>query len=127
MPSNVEPKDIADGITNLAKNTKFDVTKVEVEPKDIADGITNLAKNTKFDVIKVEVSAIIARRDCFNTKKVTQVSGILKQACENAEISHISHNINPRLHLNSHTLHLNDKGSACLAQNFREFLINTTG
>ena len=39
-----------------------------VESKDLADSITKLAKNTKFDVTKDEVSGILLRRDPFNTK-----------------------------------------------------------
>ena len=38
----------------------------------------------------------------------------------------VSHqNTNPQLHLNSHDLHLNINGSACLAQNFGEHLVRT--
>ena len=35
------------------------------------------------------------------------------------------HNINPRLHFNNRGLCLNDKGLGRLAQDFKEFLINT--
>ena len=89
------------------------------EPKTIADNIINLAKKAKANVHKVAVSGIIPRRDRHN-QKAKQVNDILKEPCVDKNIPFISHNgINPRLHLNGCGLHLNDKGSSCLANNFR--------
>ena len=81
----------------------------------------NLAKNIKTDTAKVAILGIIPRRDTFNLK-AKQVNETLKKICEEESILFISHNgINARFHLNSHVFHLNDKGTARLAQNFKKF------
>ena len=82
----------------------------------------SLAKKAKSDVHKVAISGIIPRRDRHN-QKAKQVNDILKYSCVEEKIPFISHHgINPRLHLNGRGLHLNDKGSSRLANNFRIFL-----
>ena len=92
------------------------------EPKTIADNIINLAKKAKSDVHEVAISGIIPRRDQHN-QKAKQVNDILKQFCVDGNIPFILHHgINPRLHLNGRCLHLNDTGSSHLANNFRIFL-----
>ena len=89
------------------------------EPKTIADNIINLEKKAKADVHKVVVSGIIPRRDRHN-QKAKQVNDVLKESYVDKNIPFISHNgINPRLHLNGRGLHLNNNGSSCLANNFR--------
>ena len=92
------------------------------EPKTIADNIINLVKKVKSDAHRVAISDIVPRRDR-HSKKAKQVNDILKQFCVEENIPFISHHgINPRLHLNGCGLHLNDKRSSCLANNFRNFL-----
>ena len=91
------------------------------DPKTIADNIIKLAKKAKSDVHKVAISDIMPRRDRYN-KKAKQINDILKQSCVDENISFILHHgINPRLHLNGRGPHLNDKGSSCLANHFRNF------
>ena len=64
---------------------------------------------------------IIARRDTFNLK-AKQVNKTLKKICEEENISFISHHgINTSSYLNSRGLHLNDKGTTRLAENFKKF------
>ena len=85
----------------------------------------SLAKKAKSDVHKVAISGIIPRRDRHN-QKAKQVKDILKYSCVEENIPFISHHgINQRLHLNGRGLHLNDKGSSRLANNFRNFLSNS--
>ena len=91
------------------------------EPKTIADNIINLAKKPKSHGHKAAISGIIPRRDRHN-QKAKQVNDILKQSCVGENILFISHHgINPSLHLNGLGLHLNDKRFSHLANNFRNF------
>ena len=94
------------------------------DPETITRSIINIAKNIKANNVKVAVaiSGIIPRRDTFNLK-AKQVNETLKKICEEEKIPFISHHgINTRFHLNSRGLHLNDKGTSCLAQNFKRLL-----
>ena len=94
------------------------------DPETITRSIINIAKNIKANNVKVAVaiSGIIPRRDTFNLK-AKQVNETLKKICEEEKIPFISHHgINTRFHLNSRGLHLNDKGTSRLAQNFKRFL-----
>ena len=89
------------------------------DPETIAKNIINLAKA---DNAKVAISGIIPRRDAFNLKG-KQVNETLKKACEEQKIPFILHHgINTRYHLNSRGLHLNDKGTTRITQNFKKFL-----
>ena len=58
------------------------------EPKAIADNIINLEKKAKSDVHKVVASGIIPRRDRHN-QKAKQVNDILKQSCVDENICKI--------------------------------------
>ena len=93
-------------------------------PETIAKNIINLAKNNKTDIAKAAVSGIIPRRDTSNLK-AKQVNKALKKIHEEKNIPFISHHgieINTRFHLNSHDLHLNDKGATRLDPNYKKFL-----
>ena len=71
---------------------------------------------------KVETHFILRQLAGFE-QKAKQVNGILKQSCIDENIPFISHHgINPRLHYSGRGIHLNDKGSSRLANNFRNFL-----
>ena len=92
------------------------------DSETIAKSIINIAKNIKGDTVKVAILAVIPRRDTFNLK-AKQVNETLKKICEEEKIPFISHHgINTRFHLNRRGLHLNDKGTSRLAQNFKRFL-----
>ena len=92
------------------------------DPKTIADNTINLAKKAKSGVHKVAISGIIPRKDRHN-QKAKQVNDIPKQSCVDENIIFILHHcISPRLHLNGRGLHFNVKGSSRLANNFINFL-----
>ena len=71
-------------------------------PKEIADGIIDLAKSMKTDNRNITISTIISRGDKLNNK-ANEVNNFLIQLCRDCNIPFIDHskNINPHKHLNS--------------------------
>ena len=96
-----------------------------VESTDFADNVMSLARNKKSDVIIMALSVIILRNDRFFKKMLNWSTAFHKKLAKKEKIPFISHHtINQLLDKNSRGLYLNDKGSASLAQNFRELLLS---
>lgn len=95
-----------------------------VESTDFADNVMSLARNKKSDVIIMALSVIILRNDRFFKQMLNWSTAFHKKLAKKEKIPFISHHaINQLLDKNSRGLYLNDKGSASLAQNFRERLV----
>ena len=93
-------------------------------PKQVADEIIELATNLKTDHNEIVVSGIVPRRDNLS-EKAEQVNDYLKIKTSTLDIPFIRHtNINTDTHLKPKGLHLNNKGTITLSENFLEF-INT--
>ena len=93
-------------------------------PKEIADGIIDLAKSMKTDNRNITISTIIPRGDKLNNK-ANEVNNFLMQLCRDCNIPFIDHskNINPHKHLNRSKLHFNITGNRIFVDNITRFLI----
>ena len=80
------------------------------EPKDIANDIIQRAKSVKIDVSKITVFSILPRKYIFNYK-TRGVNLHLQGICSSNNFPLIARsNINPHLHINIKSLHLNSYG-----------------
>ena len=89
----------------------------------VGKSIVDLAKSLLFENRKVSISEIIPRNDRWNIK-AKEVNNHMKEMCACVNIDYIDNfqNFNPRRHLNSSRLHLNDKGSYRLNNIFVSYL-----
>ena len=85
-------------------------------PNVIADEIINLASNIKTYSNDVVISGLVGRNDELNYK-LQQVNDILFNQCTERNIYFINNSNIKREHLNR-TMHLNQKGSSLLTNNF---------
>ena len=92
-------------------------------PKEIVDGIIDLANSVKTDKRKITISTIIPRSDELNNK-ANEVNNFLMQLCRDCNIPFIDHskNINPHKHLNRSKLHFNITGNRIFVD-VKRFLI----
>ena len=90
-------------------------------PKEIADGIIDLAKSMKTDNRNITMSTMILRGNKLNNK-VNKVDNFSMQLCRDCNIPFIdlSKNINPHKHLNISKLHFNITGNRIFVD-FRRF------
>ena len=93
-------------------------------PKEIADGIIDLAKSMKADNRNITISTIIPRGGKLNNK-ANEVNNFLMQLCGGCNIPFInqSNNINPHKHLNRSKLHFNITGNRIFVANIKLFVI----
>ena len=95
-----------------------------VKPADsIARSIITLVPKVIAEKRSVSISSIIPRNDKWNSK-VSELNSCLKKLCNDAKIDYLNStiNIDPPRHLNNSKLHLNNKGSGKLLQNFVTFI-----
>lgn len=91
-------------------------------PREIADGIVNLATKIKTSNNDVIVSGIIERCDDLNSK-AKKVNELLINKCSMLDIYFLDNsNISPDIHLNGSGLHLNYNGTVELANNFLDII-----
>ena len=93
-------------------------------PKEIADGIIDLAKSMKTDNRNITISTIIPRGGKLNNK-ANEFNNFLMQLCGDCNIPFInqSNNINPHKHLNRSKLHFNITGNRIFVANIKLFVI----
>ena len=93
-------------------------------PHQVANEIVELATTLKNDTNEIVVSSIVPRRDHLR-EKVEKVNDILTTKTSTLGIGFIRHtNINSNNHLQPKGLHLNNKGTITLLDNFLNW-INT--
>ena len=94
----------------------------EINAERVAKSIADLAKGIVPEKRKVTVSGIIHRNDECN-KKAEEVNQRLKNMCKIASVVYIDNSsFNPKKHLNSSKLHLNEKGSYKLNSIFLNYI-----
>ena len=98
--------------------------RLSKSPKKISEDIVTLVESMKTDNNKIIVSSVVCRKNKFR-EKVDKVNAHLEEICAEKDIAIITHsNINPKRHLSTSRLHLNDAVISVLVRNFKAFLTN---
>ena len=97
----------------------------EKKSSEIAKSIIDLAASLKSNRNEIVISLIVPRGDALSSK-ASEVNDRLRHMCVNRDFQYIDHtdSIDVAKHLNDEGLHLNRFGSAVLAKNFANFLLD---
>lgn len=92
------------------------------DDKQVADNIIDLATHrNRENEIPVIISSLTCREDRYK-ERIKKVNDDLKAKCEQRNIGYLDNSNINRYHLNRSKLHLNSKGSALMAKNFRNII-----